>query len=96
MNWKVLRELFYRPKKREADDLLKLASRYRDIFSSPQGEEVLLHICREGFVFGTTFVANDPYQTALNEGSRRLALGIVRMVERDLKQLQITNETTES
>jgi hypothetical protein len=52
---------------------------YGAVFSTKEGAEVLAHICREGFVFKTTFVAGDPQQTALNEGSRRLALSILRM-----------------
>ena len=38
-----------------------------------------MHILREGFVFKSTFVAGDPNQTMLNEGSRRLALSILKM-----------------
>ena len=52
---------------------------YAAVFSSKEGEEILAHICREGFVFKSTFVAGDPEQTMLNEGSRRLALSILKL-----------------
>jgi hypothetical protein len=53
----------------------------------PDGKVVLRAILREGFVTRTTFVAGDPHQTALNEGSRRLALSILRHVHRDHKEM---------
>jgi hypothetical protein len=37
----------------------------------------------EGFVLSSTFVAGDPHQTAMNEGSRRLALSILKMAKID-------------
>lgn len=53
----------------------------------PDGKIVLRSICREGFVFKTTFVAGDPHQTALNEGARRLALSILGHTYRDHGEL---------
>lgn len=91
--WKKLRDRWQKPKKQDPNELLKLHTKYKDVFSSPQGEDVLFHICKAGFVFDSTFVANDPHQTALNEGSRRMALAIVRFVDRDFGELQRINET---
>lgn len=59
-----------------------LRDSYRRVFDGPDGERVLRHIMRQGFVTKSTFVANDPEQTALNEGSRRLALSIVKFVRK--------------
>ena len=67
---------------REKSDLFK------SVFLTPQGERVLEKICVDGFVFRSTGVAGDACQTAMNEGSRRLALGILRLVHRTPKQQQ--------
>lgn len=56
---------------------------YAHIFGTKEGNEVLSHICHEGFVFKSTFVAGDPNQTMLNEGSRRMALSILRLARMD-------------
>lgn len=92
--WKNLRNRLFQTKPNDADDLLKLHSKYKDVFGSTQGEDVLFHICKAAYVFDSTFVANDPHQTALNEGSRRLALSILRFIDRDFAQLHKLNETT--
>lgn len=62
---------------------LKLVQSFRRLFDTPDGQEVLKTIAREGFVFKSTFVAGDPYQTTLNEGSRRLALSIMKLANTD-------------
>lgn len=66
---------------------IKLQECYRQVFDGPQGRIVLKHICRQGFVFHSTFVAGDPSQTALNEGQRRLALSILRFINLDQEKL---------
>lgn len=95
MKWQEIREILFK-KKREPDDLLKLRTKYKDVFSTPTGEDVLCHICKEGHVFHTTFVENDPHQTVLNEGRRQLALAILRAVDSDFEKLKNQNETTQS
>ena len=60
---------------------LSIHRSYRAVFGTPEGERVLEHILKEGFAVKTTFVAGDPEQTMLNEGSRRLALSILRMAK---------------
>lgn len=60
---------------------------YQTVFGSPQGEEVLRHICRVGYVTTSTFVKGDPYQTSLNEGKRMLALSILKFVHKDHAKL---------
>jgi len=65
---------------------IHLHASFQRVFDDPElpdGKVVLYAICREGFVTKPTFVAGDPHQTALNEGSRRLALSILRHVYRD-------------
>ena len=60
---------------------------YVRVFDSPDGEAVLHHIMKQGFVTRSTFVEGDPQQTALNEGSRRLALSILKFAKKDHQQL---------
>ena len=75
---------------------LDLARKYQVVFDTPVGREVLAHICRDCFVFTTTFVAGDPHQTALREGQRRAALAILKALSIDtiekLNNLENYNE----
>jgi hypothetical protein len=66
-----------------------LKESYRRIFDTPDGEIVLRHICRHAHVFGTTFVKGDPYETALREGERRLALSILRFIYREDRSVEL-------
>lgn len=54
---------------------------YQVVFGSPEGERVLQDILSEGFVTSSTFVRGDPQETTLNEGSRRLALSILKFAK---------------
>lgn len=65
----------------------KLHAAYLRTFDSPDGKVVLEHIMKQGYMLRTTFVAGDPNETMLNEGSRRLALSIVKFFGRDHKLL---------
>lgn len=73
--------------KQAAEDLIFTHGAYVRLFESEDGKTVLRHILKQGFVTRTTFVANDPQQTTLNEGSRRLALSILRYAKKDHKEL---------
>ena len=71
-------------------DLIKkrqLRDSYRSVFDGPKGKEVLRHICKQGHVFEPTFVAGDPHLTSLREGERRLALSILKIVNKDFADL---------
>lgn len=78
----------------------RLQARYREVFSGPEGEAVLQHLCREAYVYRCTFVKGDPHATALNEGARRLMLSILQFLGRDLSKMiqqaeeHRTNENT--
>ena len=60
---------------------------YAAVFGAPEGEVVLQHILEAGFVTKSTFVAGDPEQTMLNEGSRRLALSILKLAKTNHKEM---------
>ena len=66
---------------------VSLHENYQTVFLSPAGEEVLDHICKEGYVFEST-ANSDPHQMAINEGKRMMALAILRHVYRDHGELQ--------
>jgi ribosomal protein S8 len=60
---------------------------YVRLFNTDDGKVVLRHLMKQGFITDTTFVAGDPHQTAMNEGSRRLVLSILKYVNRDHKNI---------
>lgn len=68
-------------------DRKAVKSAFRRVFESPDGRVVLRHLMHEGFVLKSTFVGSDPHETALNEGSRRLVLSIIKMAFRDDAEL---------
>lgn len=51
---------------------------YRDLFNSEIGQVVLADMLRQGFVFTTTYVRNDPIETAHREGMRRFVMSVAR------------------
>lgn len=64
-------------------DRIGLHSSYERVFDGPDGQRVLRHIMKVGFVTTPTLVPGDPQMTAMNEGSRRLALSILKFVRKD-------------
>ena len=76
------------------EDRLLIHGAYKRLFETPDGKTVLRHILQAGFVTKSTFVKSDPHETALNEGSRRLALSILTYVKKNPQE--IVNEVQES
>lgn len=68
-------------------DRIQLHASYQRVFSSPDGELVLRHIMKVGYVTQTTFVKGDPHESNLREGQRRLALSILKFVRRDHSEI---------
>lgn len=92
MTWKQLRERFSAPRK--VQDARILHSKYKDVFGTPNGQDVLFDICKSAYVFRDAFVAGDSHQTAHREGARNLALQILSAVDKDFGEIQRLNETT--
>lgn len=71
---------------------------YKRVFGTEDGKTILKHLMKEGFVFDTTFVAGDPHKSAMNEGSRRVILSIMRFVAKDHRELvnQIEKEISKN
>ena len=76
-------------------DLKQLHDSYRAIFDNKDGERVLAHLCKVGFVNDTSYVCGDPYETAHREGQRRFVLSILRFLNRTPQEIiHITEEIT--
>jgi len=73
----------------------QLHASYVRVFDTPDGQRVLRHLMKMGYMSKTTFVRDDPYETALNEGSRRLVLSLLKFYGRDhMKLLDQLEEMT--
>lgn len=68
-------------------DKIHLHASYVRTFETPDGQRVLRHLMRRGFILESTFVAGDPHQTSLNEGARRIVLSIITFLGRDHSEL---------
>lgn len=71
---------------------VELMEAYQSVFTNPKGKQVLDHLCRHCFLGDTTFVVGDPYQTALNEGSRRVILSILSILKKDFSTIIYPNK----
>jgi hypothetical protein len=69
-------------------DLYQIHSAYKRVFESEDGQVVLRHLMKIGYMTRSTFVAGDPQRTALNEGSRRLVLSILRITKKNPQEIQ--------
>ena len=60
---------------------------YAYVFGTPEGKRVLAHICEMAYMSQSTFNPKIPEKTILNEGSRLLALAILKHVNIEPSQL---------
>lgn len=67
---------------------------YKKVFDGSEGEIVLRHIAKRGFVNKATYVRGDIHETMINEGMRRLALSIISYIHKDTSDL--VNEIEQS
>lgn len=68
---------------------------YAYVFGTPEGQRVLKHICKIGYLEGTTFNLVSRDKTLLNEGSRLLALAILKHTKKQPMEA-VTEIITES
>lgn len=66
---------------------------YREVFNTPQGEEVLNHLVKESGLLDTK-LTTDTNLLLVQQGQRRIVLSILRTVGRDPHQ--ITKQIEES
>ena len=62
--------------------LEKLHQHYKAVFNTKDGEIVLDHLCKTGFVLDTTHVPNDSHETAHREGMRRIVVSILKFLNK--------------
>ena len=78
--------------------LEKLNDHYKAIFNSKDGEIVLDHLCKTGFVLDTTHVPGDSHETAHREGMRRIVTSILKFLNKkpedfkNMLNMEATNE----
>ena len=65
---------------RRAGQAEQVGFSYRQVFETDPGQRVLADLARYCNVATTSFVAGDPYQTALNEGRRDAFNHIAEMI----------------
>ncbi len=63
-------------------------SDYKSVFNSATGKRVLEDLCRNHFVFSTSFVKGDQYESARREGERLVILRILSHLKIDLLKLE--------
>ena len=56
---------------------------YKETFATPSGEKVLEDLSRQLYLTSSTFVDNNPYGSAFNEGKRWVILHITKMLSLD-------------
>ena len=76
---KVYKHLFQRHQELHRD--------FSYVFGTPEGKRVLAYICEIGYVNKPTFNPKSPEKTVLNEGSRVLALAILKHTHKEPIQI---------
>ncbi len=73
------------PKKRKAN----IVGAVQRLFNleNPDARYVLAKLIKEANVFTPTFVKGDPYESAFNEGQRRIVCSLFKHLTTDLNQL---------
>ncbi len=61
-------------------DIKKRNQQYKNVFGSGEGKFVLKDLLKFCHHNSPTYVLGDPYQTAYNEGMRRVALRIISII----------------
>ena len=78
--------------------LEKINEYYKKVFDTREGQLVLNHLCKTGFVLDTTHVPGDSHETAHREGMRRIVVSILRFVEKkpedfkNMLNMEVINE----
>lgn len=68
-------------------DIQKDIIRFKEVFSSPNGKEVLKKILNYCGLLRTSYVQGDSLATARNEGRREVGLEIVRILKMNEDQI---------
>lgn len=65
----------------------QLSDAYKRVFDTPDGQLILRHWIRTGYVLDPTYCPGDPHETAHREGTRRFVLSVLREVNINDAQL---------
>lgn len=65
------------------DRLLRRTRLYKKVFSGDDGMDVLKFLAEEAGAYRPSFVANDPYTTAFNEGKRQMYSHIIGVLNQN-------------
>jgi len=65
---------------------------YKQVFGTPEGEEVLKDLMKSAGVLSSTYVKGDIHETLIREGERRLVLRILQTVEVDIEKFKALYE----
>lgn len=79
-------------------DIKKTSSRFKQVFGSPEGKEVLKHLLNFCGVLRASYVPRDALCTARNEGRREVGLEIIKFIhmkEEDIDALIKANYNLE-
>ena len=61
---------------------------YKSAFGSKPGERVLLDMMRAHFLLSTSYVKDDPYESARREGERNVVIRILEKLKTDEKRFE--------
>ena len=75
------------PVKKQAKKQLAKLTDYKQVFSTPEGQRVLLDLMDASYMLTSSFEKN-PYQAAFNEGHRNLVLRILTKSKTDLRSFE--------
>lgn len=60
---------------------------YLKVFGTPEGKRVLHDMMKAGHMLAPSYVAGDPYGTALREGERKSVLRILGLLKTNITKL---------
>ena len=69
---------------------VRLQGKYKNLFSTPDGQIVLEDLLRRFYVYSSTHVKDDPTTSAHREGQRQVVLHILKLSKLDSNYLADT------
>ena len=72
---------------------VSLVNDYKNIFSTPHGNRVLMDLCHHHHIFSSTFKGEKPLELAFSEGEREVVLRILSFLNMDTIKLIKEYET---
>jgi len=73
--------------KKDSKKIADMMIKYRKVFSSDDGKEVLKDLMKVAHVLDCTYYSGDPHETAYREGERSIVLRILKTINTDPEQV---------